>query len=76
MFHSTPFQARPVVGPPEADDVNARMVSRVLQNIGMVSDDEGAPSPEFAKAVQSCQKRSNARVSGSEATRSSKRTKK
>ena len=26
VFHSTPFQARPVVGPPEADDVNGMLV--------------------------------------------------
>jgi hypothetical protein len=76
VFHSTPFQARPVVGPPEADDVNARLVSRVLQNIGMVSDDEGVPSPEYAQAVQAAKKRSNARVFGSEGKRVSKRTRK
>ena len=76
MFHSTPFQARPVVGSPEADDGTARMASHVLQNIGMVAEDERAPSPEFAQVVQGCKKRSNERVSGSEATRSSKRTKK
>ena len=77
VFHSTPFQPRPVVGSPEADDGTARMVSHVLQDIGMESEDARVPSPEIAQVMQGCKRRSDERVLvGPEEARRSMRTRK
>ena len=76
MFHSTPFQPRLVIGSPEADDGTARMVSHVLQDIGMQSEDARVPSPEIAQVMQGCKKRSDERALGPEEARRSMRTRK
>ena len=76
VFHSTPFQPRPVVGSPEADDGTARTVANVLQDIGMEADDARVPSPEIAQVLQSCKRRSDERALGPEEARRSMRTRK
>ena len=78
VFHSTPFQPRPVVGSPEADDGNlpARAVASVLQDIGMGADDARVPSPEVAQVSRGCKRRSDARALGPEETRESQRARK
>ena len=81
VFHSTPFQPRPVVGSSDAvllvdPNLPARAVASVLQDIGMEADDARVPSPEVAQVLRGCKRRSDARVLEPEETRKSQRTRK
>ena len=68
VFHGTPFQPRPVVGPLDAvllvdPNLPARvqLVAEVLQDIGKGADAR-VPSPEVAQVLQDIKKRADARV--------------